>query len=232
MTMLQIDGLTVPYRVVRTRRTRRMSLRVGPTGLTVTVPARCSARRVRELLDQDAAWIAAAWRGVVARTPDGIIHGARLPFLDSEFEVRITDVTRVRRAGAQLHVPRDVVPEAAIEQWMRGEARRDFRARIDHWAPIVEASPARLVVAGQRSRWGSASARGTVSLNWRLMLTPGRVVDYVVVHELCHLHHPDHSRHFWERVGRHLPDFERDRTWLREHGARVLMTLRPPLPVR
>ena len=140
--MLQIDGLTVPYRVVRTRRTRRMSLRVGPTGLTVTVPARCSARRVRELLDQDAAWIAAAWRGVVARTPDGIIHGARLPFLDSEFEVRITDVTRVRRAGAQLHVPRDVVPEAAIEQWRalnahrraqslgRNRYFRDYRLRI------------------------------------------------------------------------------------------------------
>ena len=209
-----------------------MNLRVGPTGLTVTVPARCSARRIQDQLHRDAAWIAAAWGRVVARAPAGIVHGTRLPFLDSEFEVQIGDVARVRRAGAHLHVPRDVVPEVAIEQRMRGQARREFRARIDHWAPIVDASPGRLVVAGQRSRWGSASARGTVSLNWRLMLTPERVVDYVVVHELCHLHHPDHSRHFWERVGRHLPDFEHDRTWLREHGARVLMMLRPPLPVR
>jgi predicted metal-dependent hydrolase len=80
----------------------------------------------------------------------------------------------------------------------------------------------RIRIGGQRTLWGSCSARGTLSFNWRLMLAPLEVLDYVVVHELCHLRVPDHSRRFWALVERHRPDWRRQRSWLREHGPELL----------
>jgi predicted metal-dependent hydrolase len=80
----------------------------------------------------------------------------------------------------------------------------------------------RIRIGGQRTLWGSCSARGTLSFNWRLVLAPLEVVDYVVVHELCHLRVPDHSRRFWTLVEGHCPHWRHQRDWLREHGPELL----------
>jgi predicted metal-dependent hydrolase len=81
---------------------------------------------------------------------------------------------------------------------------------------------ARIQIGGQRTLWGSCSARGTLSFNWRLVLAPLEVLDYVVVHELCHLRVPNHSRRFWALVERHRPGWREQRHWLREHGPELL----------
>jgi len=80
----------------------------------------------------------------------------------------------------------------------------------------------RIRIGGQRTLWGSCSARGTLSFNWRLVLAPLEVLDYVVVHELCHLRLPDHSPRFWRLVERRRPDWRQRREWLREHGPELL----------
>jgi predicted metal-dependent hydrolase len=80
----------------------------------------------------------------------------------------------------------------------------------------------RIRIGGQRTLWGSCSTRGTLSFNWRLVLTPFDVLDYVVVHELCHLRVPDHSRRFWALVERRRPGWREQRGWLREHGPELL----------
>jgi len=77
-------------------------------------------------------------------------------------------------------------------------------------------------IGGQRTLWGSCSPRGTLSFNWRLVLAPPEVLDYVVVHELCHLRVPNHSRRFWELVERHRPHWRQQRDWLRVHGPELL----------
>jgi predicted metal-dependent hydrolase len=80
----------------------------------------------------------------------------------------------------------------------------------------------RIRIGGQRTLWGSCSARGTLSFNWRLVLAPLAVLDYVVVHELCHLRVPNHSRRFWTLVERHRPQWRDQRDWLREYGPELL----------
>ena len=76
----------------------------------------------------------------------------------------------------------------------------------------------RIRIGGQRTLWGSCSPRGTLSFNWRLVLAPPEVLDYVVVHELCHLRVPNHSRRFWALVERHRPHWRQQRHWLRDYG--------------
>jgi predicted metal-dependent hydrolase len=89
-------------------------------------------------------------------------------------------------------------------------------------AAAIGASFARLQVRGQRTRWGSCSPRGTISLNWRLALAPAAVLDYVVVHEVCHLREPNHGARFWALVGSRRPGFEEPRSWLRRFGHELL----------
>jgi predicted metal-dependent hydrolase len=93
---------------------------------------------------------------------------------------------------------------------------------VDEEAPQLGVRPARIQIRDQRSRWGSCSTRGTLSFNWRLVLAPLEVLDYVVVHELCHLRHPNHSGRFWRLVEERRPNFRAQRDWLNEHGPELL----------
>ena len=117
-----------------------------------------------------------------------------------------------------LNVPHSAAIRPAIEAWYRRAAATHAAARLAHFAPQVGRSARKLVIRAQRTRWGSCSARGTISLNWRLMLAPPDILDYVVVHELCHSKEMNHSRAFWERVETILPDYKRRRKWLKENG--------------
>ena len=106
------------------------------------------------------------------------------------------------------------------------EARRAVRELvsmlIEEEAPEIGVAPKRIQIRDQRSRWGSCSTSGTLSFNWRLVLAPFEVLDYVVVHELCHLRVPNHSRRFWKLVENRRPDWREQRDWLHEHGPELL----------
>jgi len=103
-------------------------------------------------------------------------------------------------------------PRNLLESWYRREARRRLPPRLQRFAEVLDVAPRRVAVRGQRTRWGSCSSHGTISLNWRLLLLPSELSDYILVHELCHLRHLDHSKRFWRLVGTVLPDYaERER---------------------
>ena len=93
---------------------------------------------------------------------------------------------------------------------------------VDDEAPKLGVEPKRIQIRDQRSRWGSCSTAGTLSFNWRLVLAPLEVLDYVVVHELCHLREANHSRRFWRLVEERRPHFRLHRAWLHEHGPELL----------
>ena len=122
---------------------------------------------------------------------------------------------RAERRGTTLRVSTaslgDDELRALIERWYRREAATHLAGRVEHYSPRLDVRPSKVSIRGQRSRWGSCSGKGTVSLNWRLMMVPGELVDYVVVHELCHLRHMDHSPQFWALVGGTIPDYRQRR---------------------
>jgi predicted metal-dependent hydrolase len=126
-----------------------------------------------------------------------------------------------RERAAQ--VPRlGLDPAAVSEHDARLAARELVTAIADEEAPPLGVRYERIQVRDQRTRWGSCSARGTLSFNWRLVLAPYDVLDYVVVHELCHLREPNHSRRFWRLLETRRPGWREQRAWLREHGAELL----------
>ena len=123
----------------------------------------------------------------------------------------------------RLQVPRLGLERlSVIESEARLAARELVSALADEEAERVGVAYQRIRIGGQRTLWGSCSDRGTLSFNWRLVLGPLEVLDYVVVHELCHLRVPNHSRRFWTLVEQHRPHWRDQRNWLREFGPELL----------
>jgi predicted metal-dependent hydrolase len=103
--------------------------------------------------------------------------------------------------------------------WLKARARNEIESEVSRQAARLRLKPGSVSVRDQRTRWGSCSARGTLSFNWRLVMTPPEVLAYVVVHELAHLVHPNHSPDFWSYVGRAFPAYKTARTWLKKNAA-------------
>jgi len=210
------------YTVRRSARARSVRVRVEHDGeVTVTLPRRArdreAAAAVRELrpwIDRRLAEVNAA-RRAIPRTPGAV------PFLGGELRlVEQPGRTRAHRRGDLLLVPA-AGPEqrAAIDRWYRRTARTQAAAGLDAATAALGASYEKLTIREQRTRWGSCSATGAIAINWRLLLGPPEVLEYVVWHEACHLVVLDHSPRFWALLGRHLPGYEGPRRWLRDNGA-------------
>ena len=125
----------------------------------------------------------------------------------------------------QTAAPRlPLLTEAQLQNLVR-EAQAVIPCRVAHFGPILGVTWERITIRRQRSRWGSCSGKGSLSFNCLLMLTPPEVLDYVVVHELCHRKQMNHSAAFWAEVERILPNYRESRQWLKDHGAALILRL-------
>lgn len=151
---------------------------------------------------------------VLLRVPLSMPEGKIREFLDknaSWIEKHLA-LERERAAAAPSpYTPEDI-------RRLADEAVRVIPERVKYYAPIVGVTCGRITVRNQKTKWGSCSARGNLNFNCLLMEAPPEVLDYVVVHELCHRNHMDHSPAFWAEVARVLPDYRKQKQWLKENG--------------
>ena len=212
------------YTLRRSPRARRVRVSVdGDGAVQVTLPRRASARDADEAVRELAPWIERRRRALaraaseVARTPGTV------PYLGEELDVVAQPGrTRVHRRGDVLLVPeRDAT--AALERWYRRVARGEIGPRLDAAVARAGTSYTRLTIRGQRTRWASCSATGAMSFNWRLLLAPEAVLDYVVEHEVCHLEVMDHSPRFWRLLESRVPDWREHARWLRRYGSTLVL---------
>jgi hypothetical protein len=160
--------------------------------------------------------VAVAQARVAAR--DGTV-----PYLGTDLLLRAEPGrTRVHRRGDVLLVPAGD-PGAALERWYRRQARLEIAPRLDRAAAAIGKSHTKLTIRDQRTRWGSCSAAGAMSFNWRLLLAPDAVLEYVVRHEACHLAVMDHSPRFWALMAALMPGYQAPRRWLRDHGGTLVL---------
>jgi hypothetical protein len=132
--------------------------------------------------------------------------------------------SRVHRRGDTLLVPDGAgAADGALERWFRRAARVEIEPRLDRACALTGVGYTRLTIRGQRTRWGSCSRTGAMSFNWRLLLAPEPVLDYVVWHEVCHLEVMDHSPRFWALLESRLPGYRDWAAWLRANGASLVL---------
>jgi predicted metal-dependent hydrolase len=219
------DVPAFPYTVRRSDRARRVRVRVDPRdgAVEVVLPRRAREREAAVAVVQLRGWIERRRAEAASAQARVAARGGTVPYLGATLQLTPeAGRTRVHRRGELLVVPADD-PGPAIERWFRRAARDEITPRLDVASAALGRPYSRLTIRDQRTRWGSCSSTGGMSFNWRLLLAPEPVLDYVVWHEACHLAFMDHSPRFWGLLERHLPGYPTPRRWLREHGATLVL---------
>ena len=230
---LRLGNALVGYALVRARR-RTIGFTVGAEGLAVRAPNHVSLTAIDAALQEKTSWILRKLQETRARASHQEAariewrDGVRLPYLGNALQVRVVHgapmagrfVPSELESPAELHLGLPASANAdqlrdAAAAWLGRNARQHFTQRLDHFAPRLGVRWQRLALTNARTRWGSARSDGAIRLNWRLMHFAPEVVDYVVVHELSHLHFMDHSPQFWAVVEAELPDYRALRTRLK-----------------
>ncbi len=240
---IRLNGHLVGYELKRARR-KSIGFIVGPEGLSVSAPRWVSLADIDEALREKARWICTKLHEQqerARRLQQARIEwrdGTSIPFLGDTVIVVLDPraVGAVLNADAQalpgvprltlhLGLPQHAAPEQirdAVQSWLQRQARRVFEERCRHFAQALNVRMTKLSLSSANTRWGSASADGSIRLNWRLIHFALPIIDYVVTHELAHLREMNHSPAFWDVVRSVLPDYESSRGTLRDGVLPVL----------
>ena len=187
---------TIDYTIVRSKR-RSIGFEVRPGGkITVRIPMRASVNSVKEIIEDKKDWLYEMY----LKQKDKI------------------DTDSLREA--ERNDPRT----AYLEKKYRQAAKRYIYERVEYYIDMIGGHYSSIRIGDQKTRWGSCSNNGTLSFSWRLMLAPPRVLDYVVIHEICHLTYMDHSKNFWDLVSIYDPDYKEHRKWLKENGDSLILS--------
>jgi predicted metal-dependent hydrolase len=229
---IQGDGFVA--QVSRTDRSKSATIKVEEGVVIVVVPRALTQERIKKLLDDKKLWV----KQKIALHPQlpvtlekQYVSGEAFSYLGRNYRLKITDgeLTPIKLVQGRLtvSVPNDSsqhkLVKYALTNWFRRRAELKLREKIIRYSSIVGVETNGYKVKSFQSRWGSCTPRGRVDFNWRIIMAPNRVVDYVVVHELCHLKQHDHSPQFWKLVESIMPDYLESKEWLRVNGASLMV---------
>jgi len=224
-SFLSVGGRLIPLAMVRNHRARRYLLRLSPDGSArLTIPRRGFFMEGRRFAELNSEWLVRQFEKLAAHPvkPKQWQIGTEILFRGElvKLEAGTIGETGAIRCGDEIvQVPTtsgDFRPWIVKHLWRL--AAREFPSRVLEFAAVHRLTVRRVTVRNQRSRWGSCSRHGTISLNWRLIQTPPFVRDYIILHELMHLRQMNHSARFWREVESVCPGYETAEHWLKKHS--------------
>ena len=223
----------IPYKIRRSDRARRARIVVDADGVEVVVPRRMALRHVEPFVAEKQEWIERTLARYRQEAIAALADGGFVRYLGERLDVRVrVEPGRVRphvaRRGDLLTVkvgePGEGAVADALERWYRKRTREEVVPRLDAATARAGTRWTRLSIRGQRTRWASCSEDGAMSFNWRLLLAPMEILDYVVEHEVTHLEVLDHSPRFWRLLGSRCPAYREHERWLRRNGHSLRLT--------
>lgn len=231
--MADYEQFNYPVTVKRTGRRKTVAIRIAEGSVHLTVPMRLSEKRITLLIAQKDNWI----RKKLAQDAEkpqlrlrAFVSGEIFPYLGKDYRLELSagarGEVRLKHGRLRLTVPEKLQGESG-RQYIKNQLARWYRDRATGWLDVktrefsgqLGVQPTHVEVKYFKSRWGSCSMDGTIKFNWRIIMAPHRIVDYLVVHELAHLVHHNHSPDYWRTVEHSLPNYRELRRWLKEKGA-------------
>ncbi|WP_406731795.1 SprT family zinc-dependent metalloprotease [Vibrio scophthalmi] len=222
---------TSGYRVevVRTSRKKSASIKVDEGEVSIVVPRHLAIERIESLLLQKHQWIIDKLAQYEAAKPASMreyVSGEAFPYLGRNYRLKVLSgelaPTKLIEGRITVTVPEPETQKnyirRALLNWYKRNAEKKVREKVRRYEKLVGVETGVVRIKEFKSRWGSCTTYGDLEFNWVIVMAPNRVVDYVVIHELCHLIHHDHSPQFWKEVERVMPDYRECKDWLKENA--------------
>jgi len=217
------------HHIIRSKR-KTLALIVKPDGsLIARAPLRTSEKAIREFIEKNRQWIEknqAKALSTLPSAPKQYLPGEMFIYMGTTYPLEIVvEQKKSILLDENFKLAKSAQSDAALafEHWYRIQARQILTERVNFYANQFAFQYKRIGITSARTRWGSCSATGSLNFSWRLIMAPLEVVDYVVVHELVHIVFHNHSKQFWHRVEKIMPDYKERRNWLRRNGQQLLV---------
>ncbi len=230
MTMIQGDGFEVT--IVRSHRRKSLSLQVSHEGASIRIPHSLALKEAEAFVLKKSHWIKQKLAQATPPTQRQFIIGESHAYLGHKYPLDYIQNTgraslKFENEQLQIHAKTRPEPEAIqrlLINWYRQQADDYLTLRTQHFADIMELQPSKISTRSYKARWGSCNARGEVQFNWQLIQAPSNIIDYVIIHELSHLKHLNHSAHFWQLVSQYYPNYQSARHWFKQNGVHLLFS--------
>lgn len=214
-----------------------MAIHINPMAtVTVFSPRHLDDEKIRMIVRKKARWILEKQEKMERKRHSNLmkefVSGESFPYLGKHYRLKVIKTSKETTGKCRLtngrflveingnheaEINRTVVKKALVD-WYLERAENKIKERVDRFSQQIGKWPKSIKIKNQERRWGSCSRKGTIRFNWKIIMAPISVMDYVIVHELCHLIHPPHSAHFWQKVQMIIPDYKHKREWLRENS--------------
>lgn len=227
------DGFTAE--VIRTNRKKTIAIKIADGRVVLRVPKKTRRNDLKTLIDGKSRWIQEKllYQQTNPRpAPKSFVTGELFGYQGISYPLKV-ETGRARRVKLDgdcigVRVPTSVRKQSqyvatALTDWYRKEALIRLEQRVAYFSSILEVEPLSIGVRTYKARWGSCSIEGRLMFNWKIILAPEKILDYLVVHELCHLIEHNHSRAFWNHVEAVLPDYRESKKWLRDNGNQLTL---------
>ena len=189
--------------------------------LNISAPSKMPMEEVRLFVEKHKRWIRTHYVKVVGEAENRVRisaeDGGSVMYLGEVLSVRVSDRKRPVKIGNEFLVPEGAETEDYFK-WLKKASKEYLPVRLDSIAYEAGISYSTLKITSARTRWGSCNENGVISLSWRLMMCPKEAIDYVIIHELCHRIHMDHSEEFWNEVEKRMPDYRTWKKWLDDNS--------------
>ena len=227
---IELNGKTIDYTVRYSPRARYVRLVIKPvTGLIVTVPRSYTIEKLPDILHTKSGWILKKLSEYGQVQPllmkAELRSGDKVPYLGGYLMVELRAISGHHQCVGIEQDKLIVSPGAqnphvidAVRKWYLAQAELLIKEKVDKLSKSIGVTYSRLTIRGQKTLWGSCSRRGTLSFNWKLLMAPEPVIEYVIIHELIHLKVMNHGKTFWKLVAVHCPEWREHKQWLRKHG--------------
>ena len=232
---VRIGHVSLEMLIERTKRKRTISLQVKDKKLIIKAPTTVSRKNLDEVIQRKQRWI--KQRAILDFEEQNLrnrkfIDNEKFYFRGNEYHLSLIlgSEEDVKIEGGLLRV--SYVDDKSIgrenikrllEDWYLKESIKILKARTEELAQQMRVQPCGITVKNYNSKWGSCTANNKISYNWRIIMAPDHIIDYLIVHELSHIIEPNHSKNFWYQVGNYCKDFQKKRKWLRENGHKLVL---------
>ncbi len=241
MPTIKLQEQVIEYSIRESKRAKNINIRVdAKKGLELVYPVGVKKPTPKEILKIKEKWILSALDNLQAKEEKRFERryqqGETFQFLGDDITLNVIQKTRGQRITVNLtrntldvSLPSDIHPRDtdvirdAVEKFYRNEAKAYIPDRTFEIADELGYKVNRIVIKNQKTRWGSCSNLNNLNFNLRLMMTPPEAIDYIIIHELCHITHMNHSKRFWNLVGKHCPDYKYWRKWFKENSRLLVL---------